>query len=244
MKTFFSITLIVLSIYNIDAQDKIFLTKNFFETTESKAYYYRIITEDSTRNGYYIQKDYWISGELYQDIELSSLVPYKKDGVSKQYYENGQLKYEIEYANSKINGYVKGYYETGVLKREDYYKNDSLTSGSCYSVAGKDTIHYPYFKMPEYKNGGIEGFREFVSNNIIYPHKAHKKGIEGRVYVYFCIASNGMMTNVKIQKSDNKLLNKEAKRIVLKSSSDWSTGYYEGDKAKIALNMPVNFVLE
>jgi len=47
-----------------------------------------------------------------------------KEGVTKDYYENGQLKMEANYKDGKLEGVAKFYYESGQLELEGNYKND------------------------------------------------------------------------------------------------------------------------
>lgn len=48
------------------------------------------------------------------------------DEVVYEYYENGIVKSEMNYANGKRNGKFFEYYPTGVRSREVTYKNDVL----------------------------------------------------------------------------------------------------------------------
>ncbi len=46
-----------------------------------------------------------------------------KDGVHKEYYENGNLKKEVTYKNGKKDGVSKGYYENGELFAQHILKD-------------------------------------------------------------------------------------------------------------------------
>lgn len=68
---------------------------------------------------------------IYYDGEYGKYVaeeiPYingKINGISKEYYKGGKLKYEIPYTNNKINGVMKGYWETSALAGKYPYTND------------------------------------------------------------------------------------------------------------------------
>ncbi len=49
---------------------------------------------------------------------------YKKQGLHKWYYENGNLKKECFYKDDKRDGLYKQYYENGDIKEECFYKDD------------------------------------------------------------------------------------------------------------------------
>ena len=93
--------------------------------------------------------------EYFEDGQLaSSVLSYKKTGVSKWWYPNGQLKEEIGYVDGRRNWhktyfengtiesqgkYISGYYDRGIkhgewffydslgtVARREFYHNDSL----------------------------------------------------------------------------------------------------------------------
>ena len=45
----------------------------------------------------------------------------KKNGIYKSYYDNGQLREEVNYINGKENGILKTYHENGQLWKEVNY---------------------------------------------------------------------------------------------------------------------------
>ena len=57
-------------------------------------------------------------------------------GETKEYYENGQLKFEGEYLNGKRNGEGKEYYEDGKLKFEGEYIKGERRRGKEYDESG------------------------------------------------------------------------------------------------------------
>ena len=47
-------------------------------------------------------------------------------GISKTFYENGQVEYETNYKNQKRDGLEKSYSPTGQLQTEMIYKDGKL----------------------------------------------------------------------------------------------------------------------
>ena len=47
----------------------------------------------------------------------------KEDGLSKIWYENNQLRFEINYKDGKEDGKYKEWYENGKLEYERNYKD-------------------------------------------------------------------------------------------------------------------------
>jgi len=68
----------------------------------------------------YIGKEYYDNGELKFEGEYLNG---ERNGKGKEYYENGKLKFKGEYLNGKLNGKVKEYYYNGKLKFEGEYLN-------------------------------------------------------------------------------------------------------------------------
>ena len=99
--------------------------------------------------------------------------------------------------------------------------------------------------QPSFQGGNLEKFVHWVNSQIIYPQEARIKGIEGTVYVTFVIEKDGRLTNAKIWKSANNLLDKEVLR-VLKLSPVWEPGRHRlaGKTMKVPYILPIKFQLE
>lgn len=94
---------------------------------------------------------------------------------------------------------------------------------------------------PEFP-GGVEALYKFISKNVVYPKKALKNGIEGKVVVEFVIEANGSVTNVKVFKSVNPDLDKEAVRVV-SMMPKWKPGSLGGKNVRSRFRIPINFQL-
>jgi len=95
---------------------------------------------------------------------------------------------------------------------------------------------------PEYPDGE-EACMKFVQDNIKYPKKAAKKGVQGIVWVYFIVEEDGNITDVEIAKSVHKLLDKEAMRVT-KLMPKWNPRLEGGLPIRGSFNMPVPFKLK
>lgn len=164
------------------------------------------------------------------------------DGTAKEWYENGQLKYEQNFTDNKFNGFVKSYWPNGKLKRDDIYLNDSLMNGICYDSTGIKTNYYPYSKMPEFK-GGDQGLMRFLSSKVAYPYEAQRQGIEGRVILQFVVKKNGIISDIRVVRKVNYYLDKEAIRVV-QSMPKWNPGLIENEPVNVSFTLPINFKLQ
>ncbi len=105
-----------------------------------------------------------------------------------------------------------------------------------------DEIKEVIDSMPTYP-GGNKALREFISKNLEYPEKAQKKGIQGKVFVVFVVEKDGKITNVRVIKSVNKYLDKEAMRVI-KLMPKWNPGMQKGKPVRVKFTVPINFVLK
>ena len=68
-------------------------------------------------------------------------------------------------------------------------------------------------EMPQFP-GGPNALFEYLSKNIKYPVVAEENGVQGRVIVTFVVERDGSITDVKVVKSVDPSLDKEAQRVV------------------------------
>lgn len=76
-----------------------------------------------------------------------------------------------------------------------------------------------------------------------YPQEAVRDGIQGRVLVDFVIDEKGKVTDVKVARGVDPLLDDEAVRIV-SASPDWKPAKIRGQKVKSSISIYVEFRLE
>ncbi len=59
-------------------------------------------------------KTYFSSGKVESRVGFVGEV---LEGTSYWYFDNGNVKFEKNYSNGKLNGLVKSYYKSGLVKR-------------------------------------------------------------------------------------------------------------------------------
>jgi len=104
-------------------------------------------------------------------------------------------------------------------------------------------IFFVVEEMPTFNGKGPEAFVMWVQRNMTYPLVAQENGIQGRVYVQFVVETNGAVTNVKVTRSVDPSLDKEAIRAV-KNSPKWKPGKQRGRSVRVSYTIPVTFVLQ
>ena len=102
-----------------------------------------------------------------------------------------------------------------------------------------DTVMDKCEVMPKFP-GGESGMMKFLTENVKYPKEALDKGITGRVLVEFVVERDGSINDVKIMKSVDPILDKEAMRIA-KAMPKWKPGTIDGKAVRVKYIMPLTF---
>jgi len=91
--------------------------------------------------------------------------------------------------------------------------------------------------------GGDAGLRKFIYSNVKYPNAARETGIEGKIYVRFCVTKTGKVEKISIIRGVDPLLDKEALRVV-NLLPKWTPGENAGKKVNVWYTLPISFKLE
>jgi protein TonB len=84
---------------------------------------------------------------------------------------------------------------------------------------------------------------KYLSQNINYPQVAMENGIQGRVIVQFVVTKNGTVGEVKVIRSVDRDLDKEAIRLC-KSLPKFIPGKNNGQSVRCWFTLPINFKLQ
>jgi protein TonB len=94
-------------------------------------------------------------------------------------------------------------------------------------------------QLPSYDGGDI-AFVKFVQKNLVYPEKARRMGLEGRVFIQFIVEKDGSLTDFSILKGMMGGCNEEALR-VMKNSPRWLAGKQRGRSVRVQMVIPITF---
>ncbi|MDE6304601.1 MAG: energy transducer TonB [Paramuribaculum sp.] len=90
--------------------------------------------------------------------------------------------------------------------------------------------------------GGEKALLKYVADNLRYPQLAIENNISGRVVVQFVVTKNGSIGEVKVVRSIDPDLDKEAIRVV-KSLPKFQPGRQNGHAVNVWYTLPVRFQL-
>ena len=97
-------------------------------------------------------------------------------------------------------------------------------------------------EMPHFP-GGAAALQAFLSSHTKYPVVAQENGVQGRVIVSFVVERDGSITDVKVVRSVDPSLDREASRVV-RSMPRWSPGKQNGSAVRVKYTVPVVFRLQ
>lgn len=163
----------------------------------------------------------------------------KKDNEVK---EEDEIKLdEVEKSNKAVGAFtVEGNDEVGgeVLKAKEEIAAPEPPKQQVEENKVFDVVE----QMPSFP-GGMGALMSWLSQNIKYPVIAAENGVQGRVIVQFVVEKDGSITDVKVAKSVDPSLDKEAARVV-SSMPKWTPGKQNGSAVRVKYTVPVTFKLQ
>lgn len=97
-------------------------------------------------------------------------------------------------------------------------------------------------EMPSFP-GGNGALMSYLASNIKYPVVAQENGVKGRVIVSFVVERDGSISDVRVARSVDPSLDREAQRVV-KSMPRWKPGKQNGSAVRVKYTVPVVFRLQ
>ena len=148
----------------------------------------------------------------------------------------------------------------GMMERElEYvYNFTSALANTSRTIAFRNTVelekpasyddvvaYYDCDQRPMFLNSADPGqfLEKWVYQYLKYPRQAVEEGIQGTVHVNFIIDKDGKVTDVKVARSVDPLLDEEAVKVI-SASPKWRPGRLRGQKVRTSMTIPVEFRLE
>ncbi|MCM1336177.1 MAG: energy transducer TonB [Candidatus Amulumruptor caecigallinarius] len=90
--------------------------------------------------------------------------------------------------------------------------------------------------------GGERGLLRFINEERRYPDAAYEAGISGRVLCSFTIGEDGAVSDIRVVRSVEQTLDREAVRIISRMPR-WSPAHVEGEAVSVTYFLPIPFRL-
>ena len=205
------------------------------------------------------------------DVELSKLAQKKEAKVERKEPVKVEVEQKVvEKVKSSVKFTAPEIKKDDEVKPEDEIKSqDDLsktnTAIGTFDVKGNDEAEGEVLKakevvvdekpkeeetkvfdvveqMPSFP-GGPSALMQYLSSNIKYPVVAEENGVQGRVVCTFVVEKDGSITDVRVIKSVDPSLDKEAVRVV-KGMPKWIPGKQNGSAVRVKYTVPVTFRLQ
>ena len=175
--------------------------------------------------------------KVKSSIKFTAPVIKKDDEVRPE----DEMKSQDEIMNSKVAvGFanVIGNDENGeVLKAKE-----ALVTEPVKPKEEENKVFDVVEQMPSFP-GGMAALMAYLQKSIKYPPVAEENGIQGRVVCTFVVERDGSVTDVRVAKSVDPSLDKEAVRVV-SAMPKWIPGKQNGQSVRVKYTLPVTFRLQ
>lgn len=161
------------------------------------------------------------------------------------YVNKGAYRYSISITDLPLEIIDWAEYETTKPLENvvtDYSTSEYAVSKPSNNRKYEEKVFDVVEQMPQFP-GGSSAMFEYLATSIKYPEKAEENGIQGRVICTFVVNTDGSISDVKVSKSVDPTLDKEAKRIILEMPK-WIPGRQDGKPVKVKYTVPVTFRLQ
>lgn len=130
----------------------------------------------------------------------------------------------------------------GSFQRKMNVNDSTSETGVSESIDTEEDIFMIVEDMPLFDGKAAEeGLREYVNENFIFPRELAESAPTGRIFVEFIIEKDGSVSNAKVIRGVEPLLDNEALRVINSSSSKWTPAKHRGKEVRIKFVFPVSF---
>ena len=170
------------------------------------------------------------------------------EGTKKGAVTDREGKFQIEVSmGDKITASYVGY-ESKTIGVSKIYSESTKSDG--YYIGLKkateadesEKVYDVVEQMPAFL-GSPYALYEFLSKSIQYPEEAEKAGKQGRVIATFVVEKDGSITNARVVKALDPLLDAEALRVI-NAMPKWNPGMQNGVAVRCKYTVPVTFHLD
>lgn len=189
-------------------------------------------------------KDNLINTSVFKDFDeeiiLTTEYIYKNELIDTLKVEYG-VENETFEVEKKV---IKRLYKTTEDDPSEFEKAFKVPDFSKYEKKHTgDQQNYVYKTPPQFP-GGKEALIKYINDNLKYPKKSLKAGIEGLVIVSFVIDPLGGIRNIRVVKSVDYELDDAAVEMI-KKMPKWKPALNEKEKETMSsYELPINFIIK
>lgn len=179
-------------------------------------------------------------GEDAEWLKASEILEKATDKWAETHYGKGDTEptedtddEEIIYEQEDIEELIKN------ITGEELVAHEKLVNEDGSKKYDENRVFDVAEEMPQFK-GGDTAMMDYIKKNVVYPTEAKEKGIQGRVACTFTVERDGTVSDIKVVRSVDPLLDQEAIRLI-QSMPKWKPGKQGGKPVRVKFTMPVTF---
>jgi len=179
---------------------------------------------------------------LALNAETVTDVVYKNDEPQKQVpVKKGKKNATIKTGGNQDIQIIETVVDEEDQKKTETEKQDAFKAEGTF-IPNDEPAFDVVEEMPQFP-GGAPALLEFLSKNIRYPKEAFESNVQGRVLATFVVEKDGSISETKVVKAVDPMLDEEAIR-VLNSMPNWTPGKQSGKAVRVKYTVPINFRLD
>ena len=178
--------------------------------------------------------------EVLNTIKVTELRIVEDENVNKEdEIKTQEEQFESEHSVGSVD-FDKGTDSKNVIKE---FKNEVVVEDKHPVMkAEPEKVFQSVEQMPQFP-GGDAALMKFLSSHINYPPMAAENNVQGKVILQFVVEKDGKVGEVKLARSVDKDLDKEAIRVV-KLLPKFTPGRQNGQPVRVWYTLPVQFKLQ
>lgn len=142
-----------------------------------------------------------------------------KTGLWRTWYTTGETESEGLFTEGVPDSVWQWYHDNGKPSTIELYRKNKLADLTCFDTSGSKTGSNCRLDGPPCPENAVS-FDQYVRDNLLYPDKAARRGIQEDVPFEFIITKEGKLTRINFTSESNELLQGEVIRL-LKSVPKW-----------------------
>ena len=176
--------------------------------------------------------------EILNTVKVTALLIAKDEEVTKDDEIQSQDELKETQTDFGQTNFNEGTDDRNVVRE---HKNEVIVEEKKPEPV-KEEVFRAVEQMPRFP-GGEQALMKYLSTHINYPTMAMENNVQGRVVVQFVVTKTGKIGEVKVVRSVDRDLDKEAVR-VCKTLPDFIPGKMNGQAVNVWYTLPVSFKLQ
>ena len=107
-----------------------------------------------------------------------------------------------------------------------------------------ELVTFVLVEKAKYQRGSISEFSAFVNDQLNYPEAAKDANIQGKVVTTFDVSTDGVISNIKVLRGVDPLLDEEATRAIADCAERWRFNRTDGSPLTMRCVFPIVFQLK